>query len=187
MADPKDLQSLGAEARVALDAVTARDPRHLKALHSYLNAIEEKYRTILEELEGDDYDDDDDEEDEEDPENPDADIIYNTRDFHPGGITTTFPDAPSANEGKIAQVLLFPVFYKQGAEAFDVHSFTHKTSSRDLDKPGKLILDYGPKLEELKADPAFRGFKVFARMEDDDEGEDEEDDDEEEEADQQAK
>ena len=173
MTDSNTLQTLGAEARVALDAVTARDPRHLKTLASYLNAIEEKYRMILEELGGDEYDDDeedDDDEDEEDPENPDADIIYNTRDFYQGGITTTFPDAPSANEGKISEVLLFPVHYTAGTEAFAVHGFTHKTSSRDLDKPGKLILDYGPKLDELKADPTFRGFKVFARMGDEEDG-----------------
>lgn len=174
MSDARDLGTLATEAKTALEAVTAQDPRHLKTLHSYLNAIEGRYAALLDELTGDDgYDeDDDDEDDTEDPENPDADIIYNTRDFHEGGITTTFQDAPSQAEGKVSQVLLFPVFYEKGLEAFDVYGFTHKTSSRDPNKPGKLILDYGTKLAELQKDPAFRGFKVYARMESDDEDDD---------------
>ncbi|KAK9827105.1 hypothetical protein WJX74_006640 [Apatococcus lobatus] len=173
----QELQALSAQAKTALEAVTAQDPKHLKALQSYFDELEKRYRAAVEELEGDDGEEDE----QEDPENPDADIIFQTRDWHTGGLTTTFRDAPSAEEGEIAEVQAYPIFYPKGLQPMKNLKWTLKPSSRPS-KPGKLVLDYGVELEELKKEPLFRGFKVLVHMaesEYDEEEEEDEDDAEE--------
>ncbi len=169
------LQALSAEAKTALEAVTAQDPKHLRALQSYLSALESSYHEAMDELEGDEGDDDE----QDDRENPDADIIFQTRDWHAGGLTTTFKDAPSAEEGEIAEVEAVPVFYPADLEPLKGLKWTLKGSSKP-GRPGKLVLDYGAELEQLKKEPLFRGFKVLVHMadSDDDEGDDDDDEDE---------
>ncbi len=175
MAGQKDLQKMSAEAKAALEAVTSQDPKHLKALQSYLSELENNYQAVMRELQDEDGDEDDDELD--DPENPDADIIFHTRDWHPGGITTQFRDAPSAEEGEVAEVQAYPVFYPKGLQPLKTLKWDIKASSRPS-KPGKLVLDYGADLEELKKEPLFRGFKVLVNMADSEYGDDDEDDEE---------
>lgn len=170
----EELQALSAQAKAALGEVTAKDPKHLKALQSYFDELERRYRAAVEELEGDEEEDD---EEQDDPENPDADIIFQTRDWHVGGLTTTFRDAPSAEEGEIAEVQVYPVFYPKGLQPLKGLKWDLKPSSRPS-KPGKLVLDYGAELEELKKEPLFRGFKVLVHMAESEYDEDEEDDDE---------
>lgn len=180
--EPTNLQSLGDRARAALESVTAQDPEHLKVLSSYFKELEAKYTNLLETIEGDDDQDDD----EDDPEALDADIVFNTRDWHKGGIITRFHDAPSAEEGDIAEVEAFPVFYPRDHQPLKDLKWKVKESSRPS-KPSTLVVDYGAELEQLKKEPLFRGFKVLVHMvnsddDDDDEGEDDEDEDDEGEA-----
>lgn len=173
-AETSSLQSLGDRARAALESVTAQDPEHLKALSSYLKELEGKYASLLETLEGDEEDEDE----EEDPEALDADIVFNTRDWHKGGIATRFHDAPSAEEGEVAEVEAFPVFYPADYQPVKDLVWNIKASKKSPSKPSTLVVDYGAELEELKKHPLFRGFKVLVHMatsDDEDEEDDEED------------
>lgn len=166
---------MAAKARVALEAVTAQDPEHLKVLSSYLTELENNYTRVNELL--DRFEQEDDEDDgEDDPENMDADIIFNTRDWNKGGLTTKFRDAPAPEEGEISEVEAFPVFYPSEYQPLQNLKWSVRESSRP-NKPSTLILDYGSELEELKKEPLFRGFKVLVHMADsDDEGDDDGDD-----------
>lgn len=164
----QDMQTLSSKAKQALEAVTAKDPSHLKVLSSYMAELEKNYARVtalLEQMEGGD---DGDDEDDEDPETFDADIIFNTRDWHKGGITGKFRDAPAAEEGDIAEVEVFPVFYPPTYEPLKGVEWSVKESSRPT-KPSTLLVNYGPQLEELKKEPLFRGFKVLVHMGDSDE------------------
>lgn len=163
-----DMQSLSSKAKQALEEVTAKDPSHLKALSSYMAELEKNYARVtalLEQMEGGD---DGDDEDDEDPETFDADIIFNTRDWHKGGITGKFRDAPAVEEGDIAEVEVFPVFYPPTYEPLKGVEWDLKPTSRPT-KPRTLLVNYGPQLEELKKEPLFRGFKVLVHMGDSDE------------------
>ena len=69
MASIEELQALGREAHAALQAVTAQDPRHLKAIDTYMTALEEAYPDGEEDeddLDGDNEDDDGEDENGED-------------------------------------------------------------------------------------------------------------------------
>ena len=167
MASIEELQALGKEAHAALQAVTAQDPKYLKAIDTYMTALEEAFPDP-------DEDDDDDDEDEEGEDYMPIDV----RKHWPAGLERKFKDMQPPEEGRITNVRCKPVFYEFPEK--DIASFTWKVKEGSrASKPCTLTVDYGKDLEELEKNPLFQGFRLNVYHDDPSDDEDDDDDDEE--------
>lgn len=165
MASIQELQALGREAHAALQSVTAQDPKYLKAIDTYMTALEDAFP-----------DEDGDEDDEDDGSEDGEDFLpIDVRKHWPDGLEKKFKDMQPPEEGKITNVRCKPVFYEFPEQ--DLASFTWKVKEGSrASKPCTLSVDYGKDLEELEKNPLFQGFRLSVYHDDPSDSEDDDDD-----------